>query len=198
MADENTLTPVEINEEEQDEALQKIEKPYGFIELCGFGPKSALKDFTYWNKGYSTYTALIEHLKSLGKNNAEEIVMGWINGFLSSNARAKATNAAPRDLDSKENTKKLIDEAVTKGETLLTTEDEAEKYIPGVRERYALGFFQRAYQEARKNYTENKTEENRKKFIEAGQALAKAQEEDMARQLAEAEAAASTPAPAQS
>lgn len=191
MPDE-TLNPVDVNEEETEQT-QKIDKPYGAIELVTFGNKSKLKGFQFYQKQYKTTQSAIDHVNSLGKN-GEEVICGLINSAISFATRTKASNSAP-EAEKEQDTPALRETKLAKGgaEIILVTEEEAEKYVPGTRERYALGYFQREYLKARKEYAENKTETNKQKFLDARDALNKAMDEDLETQLA---STVEAPAPA--
>lgn len=179
MADTDTLNPVEINEDAEDEIANKIEKPYGVLELVSFGSKTLLAGFSFYQRTYKSLALAVDHVNSLGKN-GEEVILALVNTALSAASRTKATASAPTDAEGdKEKTKQLRAESLAKGECILITEDEAEKYIPGTRERYALGYFQRKYQEARKNFSEVKSPENKEAFLKARQELQEAMDRDM-------------------
>lgn len=183
---------VDVNEEEGDDEVQnKVEKPYGFLELVSFGPKTQLAGFSFYQRQYKSVDDAIAHVEGLKPGKGKETILALLNNALSAASRTKATAGAPMDstgktpVEIKEKTKALRASALAKGENLLITEEEAEKYIPGTRERYALTYFQRKYQEARKRFTENKTEENKQAFLKARQELMDAQEKDMLETLAE-------------
>lgn len=180
MADTDTLNPVEINEAE-DEVANKIEKPYGVLELVSFGAKTLLAGFSFYQRTYKSLDAAVEHVNSLGKN-GQEVILALVNTALSAASRTKATASAPTDAEGdKAKTAQLRAEALAKGDgsNILISEEEAEKYIPGTRERYALGYFQRKYQEARKAFAENKSPENKEAFLKARQELQDAMDRDM-------------------
>jgi hypothetical protein len=185
MPDTDTLNPVEINEDAEDEVQNKIEKPYGVLELVSFGSKTLLAGFSFYQRTYKSLALAVEHVNSLGKN-GEEVVLALVNTALSAASRTKATASAPTDAEGdKEKTKQLRAAALEKGENILISEEEAEKYIPGTRERYALGYFQREYLKARKAFTENKTPENLEAFKKARQELRDAEDRDAMETLGE-------------
>lgn len=189
MADENTLNQsVDVNEEDEGQVTTKVEKPYGTLELVTFGDRSKMKGFQFWQRQYKTTQDAINHVNSLGKN-GEEIIVGLINNAISFATRTKAANGAPQG-ETKQQTLDLLKGALERNEILLITEEEAEKYVPGTRERYGLGYFQRQYWEARKKFAADKSPENRAAFLKAKEELDKAQMEDLENTLAEAEAPA--------
>jgi hypothetical protein len=195
MDETNIGNAVDVNE--QEEVATMLDKPYGKLELVNFGKNSKLVGFSFWQKVYKSSTDAINHISSLGKN-GEEVVTALINAAISAATRTKATMSAPEG-DDDAATKVLLAAALTEGKTVLLTEEEAEKYIPGSRERYGLGYFQRAFLKARKELMDAKgtpTFETAKvAYLAAKAALDKAVQEDEEASLfaaVEAEAAPAT------
>jgi hypothetical protein len=184
MSDVNTLTPVEVNEDDTEQG-QKIDKPYGTLELITFGGKNTkLKGFQFWQKQYKTVSDAVNHISSLGKN-GEEVAVGLINSAIAFSTRNKASNGAPAGTTDQE-TADIRKGLLERGEVVLISEEDAEKYIPGSRERYGLGYFTREYMAARKAFVENRNDETRKAFLAAKAAFDQAMLEDAEAQLQEA------------
>lgn len=186
------MPPVEVNEESEVDSqnVQKIDKPYGVLELVAFGKRSAIQGFKFYQKQYASAQAAIDHVNSLGKN-GQEVITGLINTAIAFATRTKASNNAPKG-DSDEQTAILLKAAMDKGDVVLVSEEEAEAYIPGTREKTATNSLWRAHLDARKKYLENKTEENKALFLSTRAAFLAASEEDFMLAVA-AEPAKSTP-----
>ena len=126
----------------------KIDKGWGFLELNELtGDKN--KGFTFFVTQYKTLDSFLEQMQRLNKD-GKDIALSLINSAVSFKMRNKAANQLV-DLE-----KTAIDSLREKGEILLIDEDEAEKYVPGVRDVDSVSGLTREVEKLKKAILEEK------------------------------------------
>jgi hypothetical protein len=115
--------------------VERLDKGPYFIEKETFS-RGIGKGLCFYSKQYKSVQDAISHLSATGKN-GEEIVLALVNQQISSAMRTRATSKFPQD--AKPELKKASVQAwIAAGETILVTEQEAETYIPGTREKTSI------------------------------------------------------------